>query len=183
MDNAGTGGGGGGGGSSDPDKIESQDAANSTSVLCTTDGIFFADDSTTIAHISKDLTAAKLVSELDGLKIGTNNLIVTNKDGSSTIADFTTSNVQVTAPISYASELTTATLGNQLPPLSQVNSLITTAKGQVTQIIDANTDGTTDNNYRLKINNNQLEFARDATSSDTWLKMFGSTTSGSDGVI
>lgn len=73
---------GGGGGSNHPDKIESQDGAKSTSVLCTTDGIFFEDDSTTIAHISKDLTAAKLVSELDGLKIGTNNLIVTNKDGS-----------------------------------------------------------------------------------------------------
>ena len=84
---------GGGGGSSHPDKIESQDGAKSTSVLCTTDGIFFEDDSTTIAHISKDLTAVKLVSELDGLKIGTNNLIVMNKDGSSTIADFTTSNI------------------------------------------------------------------------------------------
>lgn len=89
LDNAGSGGGGGG----HPDKIESTDVAKSTSVVCTTDGVFFSDDSTTIAHISKDGTAAKLVSELDGLKIGTNNLVVTNKLGTNTIADFSTSAV------------------------------------------------------------------------------------------
>ncbi len=90
MDNAGTGGGGGGG---HPDKIESTDGAKSTSVICTTDGVFFSDDSTTIGHISKDGTSCKLTSELDGLKLSTNDLIVTNKLGTSTIADFTTSAV------------------------------------------------------------------------------------------
>lgn len=49
LDNAGGGGGGGG----HPDKIESQDGAKSTSVLCTTDGVFVSDDSTTSFHLSK----------------------------------------------------------------------------------------------------------------------------------
>lgn len=83
----------------------------------------------------------------------------------------------------YASELTTATLPNDLPPLSQVNFLIATAKQNVSQLIDANGDSTTDNNYRLKVDNNQLEFTRGATSEDTWLKLFGTTTGSSDGVV
>ena len=110
-------------------------------------------------------------------------MVVTDKLGTSTIADLTTTAVQVTAPVRYASESTTATLPNELPPLSQVNSLITTAKGQVTQLVDANGDSTTDNNYRLKVDNNQLEFSRGATSNDTWAKLYGTTVESSDAVV
>jgi hypothetical protein len=47
--------------------------------------------------------------------------------------------------------------------------------------VDANqTDG---NIYRLRVDNNQLEFSRGDPSTDTYLKLFGSTTTGSDGVI
>ena len=48
-------------------------------------------------------------------------------------------------------------------------------------MVDNNqTDG---NKYELKIDNNQLEFRRGATSDDTWLKLFGSTKESSDGVV
>lgn len=51
------------------------------------------------------------------------------------------------------------------------------------QVIDDNADAA-GNSYRLKITNNQLEFARNVdTSADTWLRLFGSTTTGTDGVI
>jgi hypothetical protein len=53
---------------------------------------------------------------------------------------------------------------------------------QVTQLVDKNTgEDPATNNYKLQIDNNQLEFSRGLTSEDTWLKLFGST--GSDGVI
>jgi len=39
------------------------------------------------------------------------------------------------------------------------------------------------NAYQLKIDNNQLEFSRGATSEDTWLKLFGTTTGSTDGVV
>lgn len=55
---------------------------------------------------------------------------------------------------------------------------------QVTQLVDKNTgEDPATNNYKLQIDNNQLEFSRGLTSEDTWLKLFGSTTTGSDGVI
>lgn len=145
--------------------------------------MFFSDDLTTIAHLSKANTSAKLTSELDGLTLATNDLLLTNKVGDTPIATFSTSAVQVTPPIRYGASETIAQTGTELPPLSQVQSLINTAKGQITTLVDANTDGSTTNNYRLKIDNNQMEFARGEASDDTWLKFFGTTTGTSDGVV
>jgi len=39
------------------------------------------------------------------------------------------------------------------------------------------------NKYELKIDNDQLEFRRGANTEDLYLKLYGSTTSSSDGVV
>jgi hypothetical protein len=49
------------------------------------------------------------------------------------------------------------------------------------KLVDNNqTDG---NKYELKIDNNQLEFRRGANTDDLYLKLYGSTTDSSDGVV
>lgn len=65
-----------------------------------------------------------------------------------------------------------------------MESLIFAAKNTVTQIVDKNTgEDPATNNYRLSIDNNQLNFYRDELSDDLWLKLYGTTTSGTDGIV
>lgn len=96
--------GGGGGSGSHPDKIESQDALKTTSVLATTDGVFIADDSTTSFHFSKKtgLPIAMLKSELDELRVATNELRVMNKDEIVTTLAVTPTGIEVGSSMTYA---------------------------------------------------------------------------------
>jgi hypothetical protein len=103
IDNAGSSGGGGGSGSH-PDKIESQDALKSTSVLTTTDGVFIADDSTTSFHFSKKtgLPIATLKGELDQLRIATDELRVMDKAEIVTALAVTPTGIEVGSTMTYA---------------------------------------------------------------------------------
>jgi hypothetical protein len=79
------------GGGALPDEIKTTDS--STSVKTTLTGVEIKDDSTLIATISKDSTATKLKGNLDGTVIATNDLTIKNKDESSTIATFNTTQI------------------------------------------------------------------------------------------
>jgi hypothetical protein len=79
------------GGGALPDEIKTSDS--STSVKTTLTGVEFKDDTTLIATISKDSTATKLKGNLDGTVIATNDLTIKNKDESSTIATFNTTQI------------------------------------------------------------------------------------------
>jgi hypothetical protein len=79
------------GGGALPDEIKTSDS--STSVKTTLTGVEIKDDTTLIATISKDSTATKLKGNLDGTVIATNDLTIKNKDESSTIATFNTTQI------------------------------------------------------------------------------------------
>lgn len=79
------------GGGALPDEIKTSDS--STSVKTTLTGVEIKDDTTLIATISKDSTATKLKGNLDGMVIATNDLTIKNKDESSTIATFNTTQI------------------------------------------------------------------------------------------
>ena len=64
------------------------------------------------------------------------------------------------------------------------NNAINSAKLEITQIVDKNSDASTSDNYKLEIDNNVLSFSRQNNpTQDTFLKLFGSATNGTDGVI
>jgi hypothetical protein len=85
------------GGGALPDEIKTSDS--STSVKTTLTGVEIRDDTTLIATISKDSTATKLKGNLDGTVIATNDLTIKNKDESSTIATFNTTQIQTSTSI------------------------------------------------------------------------------------
>lgn len=73
-------------------------------MTCTTDGVFFSDDSTVIGHISKKLNQpiTLLKGELDQLRLATNELIVTNKDEGAINMTVTSTGIDAGVPIAYA---------------------------------------------------------------------------------
>lgn len=123
-----------------------------------------------------------LKGELDQLRLATNELTITSKDEAATNLTVTNLSIDTGVPIAYGTGIAAGT-AQQLPTKSQVEGWISTAKNSVTKIVDDNADAP-GNDYQLKITNNQLEFSRnnDATA-DTWLRLFGTTTGGTDGVV
>jgi hypothetical protein len=69
----------------------------------------------------------------------------------------------------------------QFTTKAYVDSKSATAAAEALKLVDNNqADG---NKYELKIDNNQLEFSRGATSEDIYLKLYGSTTDSTDGIV
>lgn len=88
-------------------------------------------------------------------------------------------NIRVDGKMGYDSSAVSVTDPLQFASKFYVDSK--TVAGDSIRLVDNNqADG---NKYELKIDNNQLEFRRGANSEDTWLKLFGSTTDSSDGIV
>lgn len=69
----------------------------------------------------------------------------------------------------------------QFTTKAYVDSKSAVSAAEALKLVDNNqADG---NKYQLKIDNNQLEFSRGATSEDIYLKLFGSTTDSTDGIV
>jgi len=69
----------------------------------------------------------------------------------------------------------------QFTTKAYVDSKSAVSAAEALKLVDNNqTDG---NKYELKIDNNQLEFSRGATSEDIYLKLYGSTTDSTDGIV
>jgi hypothetical protein len=69
----------------------------------------------------------------------------------------------------------------QFTTKAYVDSKSAVSAAEALKLVDNNqTDG---NKYELKIDNNQLEFSRGATSEDIYLKLYASTTDSTDGIV